>query len=252
MFLCAIAPIGNAADTDPDGRRFEPSDNALVDVQQAVLLAGENDKRALVVLGANWCHDSRALAARLNRSPLAEVIDDNYETVFVDVGFLDAGRDVTREYGVANFYATPTVLIVDPATGELIENEERHIWGNAYNISMQDSVAFFEKWASEDAAPDAGEESAELQRLYAEIDAFELDQADRVAAGYAVVGPMLEAYKEGNAPDNFDDSWNELRDFRMAIPGDMAALRAEARDRTAAGEQNIQLTYPTYPPLTWE
>ena len=69
----------------------------------------------------------------------------------------------------------------------------------------------------------------------------------QVAAGYAVVGPMLEAYKAGNAPEAFDASWNELRDFRMAIPDDIRELRDEAQRRVSEGEKDIQLVFPEYP-----
>jgi thiol-disulfide isomerase/thioredoxin len=242
----------SAAETDADGRLFEPSADPLADVQQALDRADDGDRLALVVLGANWCHDSRALASRLNRPPLAALIQQEYELVFVDVGFLDKGRDVVQQFGVPHFYATPTMLIIDPSSGALINDEDRHMWANAYSIDMPSSVQYFEKWATTDAVPDPAADSAELQRLYAEIDQFEQQLAERVAAGYAVVGPLLEAYKGDEAPEGFEASWNELRDFRMAIPDDIRALRDEARRRVSAGEHDIQLEFPEYPLLSWE
>jgi len=241
-----------AADTDPDGRLFPPSANLLADVQQALDRAGDGDRLALVVLGANWCHDSRALAARLHRSPLAEVIQQHYELVFVDVGFYDKGRAVAQQFGVAHYYATPTVLIIDPSSGQLINDEDRHRWSNAYRIDMPTSVRYFEKWLKDDSAADPVGDSAELQRLYAEIDEFEQQLAERVAIGYAVVGPMLEAYEAGNAPEEFDASWDELRDFRVAIPRDIRKLREDVRRRVSAGDQDIQILFPKYPLLSWE
>ena len=186
------------------------------------------------------------------RPPLAEVIEEHYELVFVDAGFLDQGRALMQQFGVPNYYATPTVLIIDPSSKQLINGGDRHQWGNAYNIDMSQSVQYFEKWVEALPPADTVEDSPELRQLYADIDAFELQQADRVAAGYAVVGPMLEAYKAGNAPDNFDASWNELRDFRVAIPGDIDELRSAARRQVAEGEQDIELQWPAYPPLSWE
>ena len=240
------------ADTDTDGRLYAPSADPLADVQQAISRAEEDDRLALVVLGANWCHDSRALAARLHRSPLAEVIQENYELVFVDVGYLDKGRDVVQQFDVAHFYATPTMLIIDPSNRAVVNDEDRHIWGNAYNIDMSASVQYFEKWAAHDSAADPVSDSTQLQQLYADIAQVEQQLADRVAAGYAVVGPMLVAYEAGNAPEDFDARWNELRDLRMAIPGDMRKLRDEARQRVSEGEEDIQLEYPDYPLWSWE
>ena len=73
-----------------------------------------------------------------------------------------------------------------------------------------------------------------------------------MADGYAVVGPLLEAYDAGNAPEAFNARWNELRDFRMAIPDDIRKLRDEARRRVSLGEEDIQLMFPEYPLLSWE
>ena len=241
-----------SAETDPDGRLFAPSSDPVAELNEALERAGDNDRRVLVVLGANWCHDSRALAARLHRSPLAEVVDDNYELVFVDVGFLDKGRDVLDEIDVPQFYATPTVLVVDPASGSVLNEEDRHIWANAYNIDMDASVEYFERWADGGPLASPAMASPELQRLYAEIARFEQQQAERVAGGYEVVGPMLEAYKAGNPPPAFNASWNELRDFRMSIPGDVRELREQAERRVSQGEQDVQLELPEYPPLSWE
>jgi thiol-disulfide isomerase/thioredoxin len=242
LLFIATLVLCLGAESDPDGRLFQPSADPLADVQQALSRAEKSDRLALVVLGANWCHDSRALAARLHSPPLAEIIQQHYELVFVDVGFLDKGRDVLQQFGVAHFYATPTVLIIDPSNRALVNDEDRHIWGNAYSIDMSSSVRYFEKWA----------DFTQLRQLYAEIDQFEQQLAERVAAGYAVVGPMLEAYEAGNAPEEFDASWDELRDFRVAIPGDIRKLRDAAQRRVSEGEKDIQLLFPEYPLLSWE
>ena len=231
---------------------YESSTNPIADVQRALDRAEDGDRLVLVVLGANWCHDSRALALRLRRPPLAELIQQHYELVFVDAGFYDKGRDVMQRFGVAHYYATPTVLIIDPANGQLVNDEDRHQWRNAYNIDMSSSVRYFEKWLNSDTVADPAMDSAELRQLNAEIDAFEQQLADRLAAGYAVVGPMLEAYEAGQEPEKFDASWNELRDFRAAIPGDIRELRDDARRRMSAGEEDIQILFPDYPLRSWE
>jgi thiol-disulfide isomerase/thioredoxin len=251
--LCIVTLIISlGASADLDGRAYQPSQDPLADVQQALTRADDGDRLALVVLGGNWCHDSIALASRLHSSPLAELIEQHYELVFVDVGYLDKGRDVVQQFGVPHYYATPTVLIIDPSNRVLINDEDRHMWSNAYNIDMSSSVQYFEKWATHDSVADPVTESAELQQIYAEIDQFEQQLAARVAAGYAVVGPMLEATKAGNRPKEFDASWDELRDFRMAIPDDISELRDEAQRRVSGGEKDIQLVFPEYPLLSWE
>jgi hypothetical protein len=91
------------------------------------------------------------------------VIQENYELVFVDVGFYEKGRAVTQQFGAAHYYATPTVLIVDPSNGHLLNDEDRHIWGNAFRIDMSSSVRYFEKYAMNDPAADPVMDSTELK-----------------------------------------------------------------------------------------
>ena len=149
-----------------------------------------------------------------------------------------------------------SVLIIDPSNRALVNDEDRHMWSNAYNIDMSSSVQYFEKWAMSDLSADSlaysGADSTQLTQLYAEIDQFEQQLAERVAAGYAVVGPMLVAYEAGTAPEEFDASWDELRDFRTAIPDGIRELRDEAQRRVSEGEKDIQLKFPEYPLLSWD
>ncbi len=250
LLLYLVAANASAAETDSNGRRYAASPDPAADVQQALQRAADNDRRALVVLGANWCHDSRALASRLHKSPLLGLIEQEYELVFVDVGFYENRADVLSRFDVDQYYATPTVLIIDPANEQVVNNADRHIWGDAYRISMTDSVDYFERWANGDAATPP--RSAELRALYAQIDRFEAQMAERVAAGYAVVGPMLEARVAGNSPSDFNVRWDELSAFRNAVPGDVQALKAEAERRVAEGDESVELEFPEYPELSWE
>ena len=149
VWLGFFSGNASAAETDPDGRLFHPSEDPVADVQQAIEQADEKDRLALVVLGANWCHDSRALAARLYRSPLADTIQEHYELVLVDVGFYELDSAVLQQLVIPQYYATPTVVIVDPSSGQPVNNDDRHIWGNAYRIDMESSVEYFDKMGNE-------------------------------------------------------------------------------------------------------
>ena len=259
--LCAFAAAWAADDpaateaivpATVSGMLYLPSANPMAGLDAKMALARAGGKRLLVVLGANWCHDSRALAARLYTAPLATVVTANYETLFVDVGYLQTGSDVSARLGIPVYYATPTVLIVDPVSGAVVNTYDRHRWADAANIGMDASVEYFQRFA------DAGEQATEaendvyLQTLLAEIDAFELAQAERLYRAYAFLGPMLKAYKEGDKEAFREDLWNEVRDYRYQVPADLDSLRAEARARVANGETGIELNYPVYPAFSWE
>ena len=237
-----------------DGEVFLPSADAQADVDRALEKAREGGRLVLIVLGANWCHDSRALAARLEKKPLRRVVEKHYETVFVDTGYYEKGFEVVRRFGSPIYYATPTVLIVDPQAGRLVNAGNRHQWANAHDIGMQESVDYFEQMTADDPAgkTQAVPSSDELDRLYQQIRDWELQLAQRVKVAYGVVGPMLKAYKEGDAPAEFHSRWDELSDIRSAIPQRVEALYAEADRRVAEGEVGIELEFPEYPSFSWQ
>jgi len=243
-----------ASTSNQPGELYLASDDPMADLATLLESARRNNKLALVVMGANWCHDSRALASRLQQEPLSSVADENYETLFVDVGYLEKGKDVITSLGLPVYYATPTVLIIDPVSGQLINANNRHQWANAYSISMTDSVEYFQQMARLGPASiqSQKEPGEDLQTLMMEIDAFEQLQADRLYQAYAILGPMLKAYKEGEKEAFSDEYWNAVRDFRYQVPADVDSLRAGVRERVAAGEIKISLDYPQYQAFPWE
>ena len=236
-----------------EGESYKPG-KALDAISTATKEAIKNEQQLLVIMGANWCHDSRALAARIETPPLKPVIEAHYQTVFVDIGNLDKGKDVITSFGVPVYYATPTVLIIDPVSGKVVNADNRHQWGNAAKISMEDSVAYFQQMATTGPVMtiDSSDSSGQLSQLLAEIDNFEQEQANRVYRAYAKLTPMLEAYDKGDQDKFSEEIWNEVREFRSQVPIDIAALRLEAHQRVASGEAGIQLKYPEYPAFSWE
>lgn len=254
MLLMAAIPFSlYAKDAQTDGHQraepgalFLPSEDAMGDLKVTLERAKSQQKLALVILGADWCHDSRALAARLQIEPLKSLVDTKYETLFVNIGHLTEGRDVIQNFGIPIYYATPTVLVVDPVSGQLINNGNRNMWGSAASVSMGDSVAYFQTIADIDLSTltAAKDYNAEQIQLMAEIDEFEQIQADRLAEVYIITGAMLDR--------NFDQAvWQEVGKYRNSVAADVDALRAEVKQRIASGETDIVLTYPDYPPWSW-
>jgi len=241
-------------DAKSSGELYLPAEDPVGALETGLDSARANNKLALVVMGANWCHDSRALAARLYEEPLRTVVNKHYEIIFVDVGYLEKGKDVISSLGIPIYYATPTVLIIDPVDKRVVNARNRNLWANAANVSMTESVDYFAHFAeaNRNSLLSDGELDAELQSLLADIGDFEHLQATRLYDAYAVLTPMLRAYKEGDKDAFSEATWNEVRDYRYQVTADLENLRSEAHKRVAAGEQDIQLTYPVYPAFSWD
>ncbi|WP_375205260.1 thioredoxin family protein [Hyphococcus sp.] len=131
---------------DNDPRPFDDSRNAMADVNAALAAAKASGKNVLLVLGGNWCHDSRGLAAKFEQDDLAAVIAENYELVWVDVGYRDRNLEVPRRFGVPELYGTPTVLILSPY-GDLLNRDSVHEWRTADSKPYEETLSYFQTHA---------------------------------------------------------------------------------------------------------
>ena len=100
LALGACASVPEAA-SHPEARAYSATADAQSDVDAALARAAASDKRVLLVMGANWCHDSRALAGWLETPRFKSLVAAHYEVVFVDVGIPQTGEgrnlDIARQ-----------------------------------------------------------------------------------------------------------------------------------------------------------
>ncbi len=158
LVLTGCATLVNAArggEHDyPEAKAYAVSDDAEAEVDAALMRAGEKGTRVLLVMGANWCHDSRALAGWLGTERFAGLIAREYELVFVNVGRPQSGDghnlDIARRFGVEDLPGTPNLLVVT-AKGELVNADTATTWRNA--ASREEDTIFEELVALADASP---------------------------------------------------------------------------------------------------
>ncbi len=134
---------------DDNLRPFDETRNAMMDVDAALASAGIRGKRVVLVLGGNWCHDSRGLAGKFEEPELAAVIADYYELVWVDVGHRDRNLNVAMRFGVPQIFGTPTVLILS-SEGALLNKESVHDWRTADSKPYDETLGYFMRFAQDE------------------------------------------------------------------------------------------------------
>ena len=146
--------VSNSAHDYPEARSYTVSEDPGADVDAALMRAAEGGKRVLLVMGANWCHDSRALAGWLETERFAALIERKYELVFVNVGMpqTDDGHNIAiaQRFGLEDLPGTPNLLIVT-AEGELVNAGTATTWRNA--ASREEDAIYDELVMLADSAP---------------------------------------------------------------------------------------------------
>jgi thiol-disulfide isomerase/thioredoxin len=142
LFVLALtAPLaavqaGEVKAGQPEARPFDPKANARAEVDAALGRAQTGNRMVLLVMGANWCHDSRALAGWFAQPRFAAMIAARYELVYVDVGYKDRNIDIARRFGISKIKGTPTVMILN-GQGKLLNKKDAPSWRNASSHSQE-------------------------------------------------------------------------------------------------------------------
>ena len=229
---------------------FNPVEDPMGDVEKALNGAIKQNKLLLLVLGAQWCHDSRGLASRFSDETLLEVIDNKYHTVFIDVGYLQDRRNITQRFGYPSYFATPTVMVIEPKSERLLNAESMDIWAFAASISLDEYVDYFaDDLFHVDSTTELKKDHVELNKeKFTAIQAFTNKQAERLNQAYIKLSPMLAKSDKGKAPEEFVSLWKEVRTFRLTLQKDIIELTKEAH--TAGTDSH--LIFPEYAQFSWE
>lgn len=224
-FWLFILPAHALDDDHP--RPFDGNYDAMAIVDEAMAEALAENKRLLLVLGANWCHDSRGLAHHFQDEELAATLEAHYITRYIDVGWRDRNNDVILRFGVSAVYGTPTVFIIDPTDEHLINRETRSLWTSAASRSIEEAREYFADFARGEAALDLVESSLVYQSLLIEIEVFEAEQGERLAAAYGDIG-RWRAMDEEDRPEDFMDLAGEVDTWRSRMNRQSRRLYREA------------------------
>jgi thioredoxin 1 len=91
---------------------YDESANAKAQIEQALAAAKAHQGKVLVIFGANWCEDCRALDQALKADKSAKLIAAEYGVVKVDVGRFDRNLDVARSYGDPIHKGIPAAVVL--------------------------------------------------------------------------------------------------------------------------------------------
>lgn len=223
--------------------RFEDTAAFQAALDESLELARAEGRLLMVVLGANWCHDSEAFVDLLDARKVRKLVRDRYVVQNVDIGYYENVREIVGVLGVPVIYGTPTAFVFDPESGALLNRDTLPLWRNAALMDTGDAIDYFDAFEpgppSADPAP-----SPALAEALAAIDTFETRQAERIFQAWDVLGPEMRDREDILKDRAFQKRWDRLAAYRGTVAADVAALREDARAQDAAGVTDIRLVFP--------
>ncbi|WP_410209806.1 thioredoxin family protein [Aquirhabdus sp.] len=127
---------------------YDVNANAKADVQQALTAAQKSKKPVLLVFGADWCPDCRALDKALKTGKNAKLIAKSFQLVKIDVGNFDHNVDLSDRYGSPIKKGIPAAVILSPENQVLYTTKAGEL-ANARKMSDDGVYEFFKQAANQ-------------------------------------------------------------------------------------------------------
>jgi thioredoxin 1 len=135
------APLERPSTINPN--LYRAGANAPREIREARLSAQKQNKRVLLVFGANWCIDCHILDRAFHQPRVAPLLEANYVVVHVDVGQYDKNLSLAKQYHVNLEKGVPSVAVIDVKDTLLVSSSE---FEKAHLLTEQDVIEFLDHW----------------------------------------------------------------------------------------------------------
>ena len=130
----------------PNTSLYSDPREAKTELKAALVKAGAEGKRVIVVFGGNWCYDCHVLDTAFHSGAFAPLVDANFIVVHINIG--DDGKenlDLAARLGVALDKGVPSLGVLEPS-GEVVYAQKNGEFEATEKIGPEDVRTFLEKW----------------------------------------------------------------------------------------------------------
>ena len=144
----AAAPAPAPAAAAVQHLPYNAAADAKADVAHALAEAKAAHVPVLLIFGANWCEDCRALDKALKEGKNAELMQKEFKVVKVDVGNFDHNLDVANAYGNPLKKGIPAAVLVSSSDNQVLYATKGGELANARRMSESGIHDFFKQAAT--------------------------------------------------------------------------------------------------------
>lgn len=123
--------------------------NAHQEISESLAQAKKENKRVLLVFGANWCGDCYALDYAFHQPRIQPILDSGFKVVHVDIGQNDKNLDVANKYHVDPEKGVPALAVLS-ARGDLLHSTKE--LSAARRMTEEDVIQFLNTWKAQATA----------------------------------------------------------------------------------------------------
>ncbi len=152
--LCVLAAAGSFATVHPaaaadasvgiEKRQIYPAiDSAPADIKAGLARAKAEHKRVILDFGGDWCPDCQVLNIYFNQSRNADLLSEYFVRVNINVGRMDANKDIAAKYGVP-LTGVPALAVLDDH-GKVVYAQSKE-FSDMRHLDAAALTDFLNKW----------------------------------------------------------------------------------------------------------
>ena len=139
----AVAQHAAAQQPIPHNHLYPEIGSAQANINAALAEAKRTHKRVLLDFGGDWCGDCQVLDIYFHQAPNAELLENNFIKVNINIGRMDANIDIAKRYGVP-IHGVPALAVVD-ANGKVIVAQDKE-FADMRHMQPTSVTEFLTKW----------------------------------------------------------------------------------------------------------
>lgn len=162
LVLAALAPLGPGQSTDAFPVEAAPAaatnyypaaENADFALESTIAEARASGRYAVIVFGADWCHDSRTLAEVLKSDEFATRFGKRFVVTFIDVGEPKIGKGrnlaLVEGLGLKKLRSTPAMFVLSGKGQRLNTAKDARAWRNADSLGKAAILTWFDTFLAD-------------------------------------------------------------------------------------------------------
>ena len=125
---------------------YDEAADARSEIKAALAVAKDSKVQVLVVFGANWCSDCKALDLSFKSGTTAPLIAKSFKVVKVNVGRVDRNVEIAEAYGVPLKEGIPAIAVLN-SDGKVVFATRAGELADAKKMGDKGIYGFFAKLA---------------------------------------------------------------------------------------------------------
>lgn len=119
--------------------------DAKKEIENALQTAAAENKRVLLIFGANWCYDCHVLERALHEGSAGKIVTESFLLVHVDIGEGEKNPELVKTYRIPLSKGVPAVSVLD-SDGKLLYSSGDGEFEAARTMLKKDLVAWLNRW----------------------------------------------------------------------------------------------------------